>query len=113
MERKDKVLLKEPQKSTVKVKIRRGTAGESWCQVYEVPYQEGDSVLGVLKFIYENLDPTLGFSDSCRIGLCTACLVRVNGQVVRACTTLIKGDILVEPYRPNHVIRDLIVDPNA
>ena len=35
--------------------------------------------------------------------------VRVNGKVVRACTTLAEGDMLVEPCSDDARIRDLMV----
>jgi succinate dehydrogenase/fumarate reductase-like Fe-S protein len=77
---------------------------------YEVPFKKGQSVLGVLQFIYEHLEPDLGFLSSCRIGLCTSCLVRVNGKVVRSCTTLAEGDMIIEPYKESLVLRDLIAE---
>jgi len=95
----------------IKVRIRRGVKGERhWTATYEVPVEPGQSVLGVLQYIYEHMDPTLAFSCSCRIGLCSACLVRVNGKVVRACTTLVEGDMLIEPYKTGAVVRDLVTD---
>jgi succinate dehydrogenase/fumarate reductase-like Fe-S protein len=95
--------------SVYTVKVRRGTPENAWYQEYTVPAQIGQSIFGALQYIYEHLDSTLAFGGSCRIGLCSSCIVRVNGKVVRACTTLIKGDILVEPYKQSCVIRDLMV----
>ncbi len=94
---------------TVKVRIRRGIAEKGWYEDYQVPYEEGQSVFGALQYIYDKLDPTLAFAGSCRIGLCTGCLVRVNGKVVHACTTLIKNDIVIEPYKQSCTVRDLVV----
>lgn len=95
---------------TIRVKVRRGTLADGWIQEYQVPLEEGSSVHGALTYIFEHLDPSLAFRGSCRIGLCTSCLVRVNGKVVRACTTIVKGDILIEPYRLSCVVRDLVVE---
>ena len=97
------------KKSTMKVKVQRGTAEKSWYEEYQVPFVEGQSVFGVLQFIFDHIDATLAFSGSCRIGLCSSCLMRVNGKVVRACTTIPQGDILIEPYKHACVGRDLIV----
>jgi succinate dehydrogenase / fumarate reductase iron-sulfur subunit len=99
--------------TTISVRIRRGTSEESWYQDYQIPFVEGQSVFGVLQHIFEHLDPTLAFMGSCRIGLCSSCMVRVNGKVKRACTTIVKGDILVEPYRESCVVRDLVVETGA
>jgi len=98
-----------PDKARViTVQVRRGSADENQLAVYEVPVEPGQSVLGVLQYIYDHLDPTLAFSCSCRIGLCSACLVRVNGKVVRACTTVAERDMLIEPYSDDARIRDLV-----
>ena len=96
--------------SKIRVRVRRGTAEAGWYQEYSIPFEAGRSVFGTLQYIYEQLDPTLAFAGSCRIGLCASCMVKVNGKTSRACTTIVNGDILVEPYRITCVVRDLVVD---
>jgi len=99
-----------PDKARViTVQVRRGSGDENQLATYELPMEPGQSVLGVLQYIYDHLDPTLAFSCSCRIGLCSVCLVRMNGKVVRACTTLAEGDMLIEPHSDDARIRDLVV----
>ena len=66
----------------ISVQVRRGDKNESELVAYEVPVEDGQSVLGVLQYIYDHLDPSIGFTCSCRIGLCSSCLVRVNGKEV-------------------------------
>ena len=109
MVRKGIRIVSQDKARIITVQVRRGTDGENQLAAYEVPVEPGQSVLGVLQYIYDYLDPTLAFSCSCRIGLCSACLVRVNGKVVRACTTLAEGDMLIEPYSDDARIRDLVV----
>jgi len=94
----------------IQVKVARGTVGEERIDNFQVPVEPGQSVLLVLQYIRDHFDPTLGLTFSCRIGLCTACLVRINGKVVRSCTTLVEEDIYVEPYKEEKQIRDLIAD---
>ena len=94
----------------ITVRIRRGSDGESQLAEYQVPVEAGESVLGALQYIYDHLDSTLAFTCSCRIGLCSACVVRVNGKVSKACTTLADGDMLIEPYKDAVRIRDLVAD---
>ena len=94
----------------IQVRIRRGADDQTFISEYQVPVEAGESVLNVLHHIYDSLDPTLAFQCSCRIGLCDACLVRVNGKVVRACTTRADGDMLIEPYKDSARIRDLVAD---
>jgi succinate dehydrogenase/fumarate reductase-like Fe-S protein len=98
----------EPQ--VITVRIRRGAGKESQLAEYQVPVEAGQSVLGVLQYIYDHLDSTLTFGCSCRIGLCSACLVRINGKVNKACTTLVDGDMLIEPYKDTARIRDLVAE---
>jgi len=94
----------------ITVRIRRGAGEESQLVEYRVPVEAGQSVLGVLQYIYDHQDSTLAFGCSCRIGLCSACLVRVNGKVCKACTTLVDGDMLMEPYKDAARIRDLVAE---
>ena len=77
---------------------------------YEVPFIEDLSVLNVLEYIYENLDPSLGFYSSCRRGVCGRCNIRVNGKACLACGTKVTGNLKLEPIKKDKVIRDLKID---
>ena len=80
---------------------------------YEIPYEEGMTLHMALKYIYENLDNTLAFKDSCCYSLkCYGCVVRVDGKEVRACATPVSPGqtVTVEPVSVHGVIRDLVVD---
>jgi succinate dehydrogenase/fumarate reductase iron-sulfur protein len=79
-------------------------------KTYKVPLESKMSILNVLVYIAENIDPTLGFYSSCRIGKCAGCQVVVNGKVRLACVTLVEGDITLEPLRKFKVIKDLVVE---
>lgn len=81
---------------------------------YEVPFKEGYSVLHLLRYVYENLDPTLAYYASCRLGECAGCLVRVNGRPCLACIALVDEEMIanplvIEPQAGREVIRDLVV----
>jgi succinate dehydrogenase/fumarate reductase-like Fe-S protein len=95
---------------TICIRVRRGDREHSWIESYTIPYIAGRSVLGGLQYICEQLDPTLAFGGSCRIGLCAACMLRVDGKARRACITLLEGDVLLEPLREERVVRDLVVE---
>lgn len=101
------------ERRVIKVTVDRGTGRESRPVTYEVPIEKGQSVLGVLDYIYERFDPGLTFYSSCRIGLCTGCLVRVNGKPVLACTTIAQDDMLIEPHDIKRRARDLVVQRGA
>lgn len=77
---------------------------------FEVPPSRGLSVLQVLAQLYEQYSPSLAFMYSCRLGKCTSCHVRVNGRVRLACSTIVEGDLVLEPVPRYAVIRDLAVD---
>jgi len=97
----------------IKVKILRSKPWEEKKPKYEtfkVPIEGKMSILNVLNYIAENLDPTLGFYSSCRIGKCMGCQVVVNGKVRLACVTLVGGDIILEPLRKFKVIKDLVIE---
>jgi succinate dehydrogenase/fumarate reductase iron-sulfur protein len=80
-------------------------------QTFEVPITtEGMSVLNVLNYIYERLDSTVSYYKSCRIGKCRGCMISVNGKTRYACTTAVKGSLVLEPVRGFGVIKDLVVD---
>lgn len=83
---------------------------EAMFQQFDVPVKKGATVLSVLRYIYENLDRSLAFYSSCRIGRCAGCHVIVNGKTCLACTTPVDGDLVLEPLHNFPVIKDLAVD---
>ena len=99
---------------TINVRIHRfspETDEKPTQDLYVVPYKEGQTILGLLKEIYEDQDPTLAFYHSCRIGKCTGCHLKINGKVRLSCTEIVpKGDVLIEPMPGYDVVRDLVID---
>lgn len=67
--------------------------------------------MDVLRTIQENLDPSLAFDCSCRIGICKACALRVDGKVGMACSTVARDGMRIEPVNAKDVRRDLVVRP--
>lgn len=78
-------------------------------EVYKVPFIEGSTVSNVLQYINEEHDGGLAHYLSCRRGICAECIVRVNGKTVLGCMELVRGDITIEPVRPDRVIKDLVM----
>jgi len=100
------------EKKKVKVKVFRfdpAVDKEPHYDTFEVEAQEGCSVYNALEYIVEKFDPTLAFYASCRIGACMGCLARVNGKVVRTCTTMLEEDVVIEPVKEENVLRDLVM----
>ena len=83
-------------------------------QSYQVPLREHWAVLDGLNYIKDQLDGTLSFRWSCRMGICGSCGMTVNGEPQLSCATFLTdyapGPIRVEPLRNFPVIRDLVVD---
>ncbi len=64
---------------------------------YDVPYQDEDSVLGALLYIYEEIDSTLLFNYGCRYRLCGKCAIKISGKPKLACETPLEGGMILEP----------------
>lgn len=80
-------------------------------QSYAVPIPEGWSILNVLTYIFEELDPTLAFYGPCRIGKCVACHVKVDGKTRLACTEVAaRQDMTIDGMTHRGLIRDLVID---
>jgi succinate dehydrogenase/fumarate reductase-like Fe-S protein len=85
--------------------------GGTWQNFY-VETAEPVSVMALLAKIH-GLDPTVACRTStCFKGRCGSCLMRVNGQDVFGCTTLVNPgeEIAVEPHSKFERIRDVVVD---
>lgn len=81
-------------------------------QEFSVESTEPLSVMALLAKVHE-LEPDFACRTStCFKGKCGSCLVRVNGQDVLGCVTLVKpGEVIVvEPCSKFAVIRDTVVD---
>jgi fumarate reductase iron-sulfur subunit len=83
-------------------------------QEYEVPLRKDWVVLDALNHIKDQMDGSLTFRWSCRMGICGSCGMMVNGEPRLTCATFLssyagEGRIRVEPLRYFPVIRDLVV----
>ena len=85
-----------------------------YLSTYQVPIHRGMTILDALNYIKDNLDATLSFRQSCRMGVCGSCGMMVNGEPKLTCaaflTDHLPGPIRVEPLRFFPVVRDLVVD---
>jgi fumarate reductase iron-sulfur subunit len=83
-------------------------------QEYKVPLRKDWVVLDALNYIKDNVDGSLTFRWSCRMGICGSCGMMVNGEPKLTCATFLKsyaaeGRVRVQPLRYFPVIRDLVV----
>ena len=81
---------------------------------YEVPLRKDWAVLDGLNYIKDELDGTLSYRWSCRMGICGSCGARVNGEPKLTCGTFLTdyapGPVRIEPLANFPIIRDLVVD---
>jgi succinate dehydrogenase/fumarate reductase-like Fe-S protein len=88
---------------------------KSGFKTYVVPTQEALSVMTLLAKIHE-MDASFACRTStCYKGQCGSCLIRVDGQDVLGCVTLIRpgATVRLEPHSKYRVIRDVVVDFSA
>src|SRR5947209_15075788 len=83
-------------------------------QEYEVPCHKEWVVLDGLNYVKDELDGTLSYRWSCRMGICGSCGMMVNGEPRLTCATFLSdlapGPVRIEPLANFPVIRDLVVD---
>ena len=85
-----------------------------YIQEFTVPLRKGMTVLDGLIYIKENIDNTLSFRSSCRMGICGSCGMFINNFPMLACHTPVEElgtDKIKVRSLPNFaVIRDLVAD---
>jgi succinate dehydrogenase / fumarate reductase iron-sulfur subunit len=83
-------------------------------QEYTLPYTPGLTVLDGLWLIKEDVDPTLVWRSSCRMGICGSCGMFINGLPRLACNTQISElgltTVVVAPLPNFDIVRDLVPD---
>ncbi|MFQ5999503.1 MAG: succinate dehydrogenase iron-sulfur subunit [Candidatus Bathyarchaeia archaeon] len=100
----------------VEFKIKRfdPERNKRYLSTYKVPILTGMTILDTLLYIKDNLDGTLTFRHSCRMGQCGSCGIVVNGKPMLACYTQVLQlgvDVLeIEPLPNLPLIKDLVVD---
>ena len=87
---------------------------EPTIQEYEVAFTKDWVLLDALNYIKDEIDGSLSFRWSCRMGICGSCGMMVNGEPKLTCATFVSdyapGPIRIEPLRYFPIIRDLTVD---
>jgi fumarate reductase iron-sulfur subunit len=83
-------------------------------QEYGVPLRKDWAVLDALNYIKDELDGTLSYRWSCRMGICGSCGMTVNGDPQLTCAAFLSdyapGPVTIEPLANFPVIRDLVVE---
>jgi fumarate reductase iron-sulfur subunit len=97
------------------VSVWRGDGHGGRFQTYEVPAQENQTILDVVVWIQQCIDPSLSYRYACRVGMCGSCAMMVNGEPRWTCRTHVRkvahnDRIELAPLRNLPVIRDLATD---
>lgn len=100
---------------TLKVTRYRPEHGEGLDeQTYSVPYRDDMVVLDALNYIKDQIDGSLSYRWSCRMGVCGSCGMMVNGVPKLTCSAFLRdyypGTVRVEPLANFPIIKDLVVD---
>ena len=106
---------------TIKLTVSRyrpEEESEPTFQTYDVPYNKEWVILDALNYIKDQLDGTLTFRWSCRMGVCGSCGMMVNGTPTLTCAVPLSDYVSSEPIRIEPlqffpIIRDLVVDMNS
>src|SRR5262249_19119340 len=96
------------------VRYRPEAESQPTFQEYEIPLHKDWVVLDGLNYIKDQLDGTLSYRWSCRMGICGSCGMTVNGEPKLTCATFLTdyapGPVRVAPLANFPVLRDLIVE---
>ncbi len=100
-------------RSTARLKVWRGRSHDDGrYDEFDIPYDDGDSVLDGLVRIRELHDPGLAVRFSCfNANVCKECTMAIDGEAGYACMVKLRpGVIQVDPLRNRPLIRDLVTD---
>jgi len=102
--------------STITLEVMRYLPGRDESPVfqpYEVPYREDWVVLDALNYIKDQIDGTLTYRWSCRMGVCGSCGMMINGVPKLSCAAFLKdyypSPVRVEPLTNFPIARDLVI----
>jgi fumarate reductase iron-sulfur subunit len=80
---------------------------------YDVPNRSDWVVLDALNYLKDQVDGTLSYRWSCRMGICGSCGIMLNGVPKLACAAFLRdflpGPIRVEPLANFPIERDLMI----
>ena len=95
-------------------RFRPDQEDEPTFQKYDVPFHEDWVVLDALNHVKDQIDGTLTYRWSCRMGVCGSCGMMVNGEPKLTCAAFLRdyypNPIRIEPLSYFPVIRDLVIN---
>ena len=100
---------------TARLDAERGAEGDRGAapDQFDVPFEDGATVLDALIWIRAHRDPSLAMRYSCiSANVCKECTVALDGTVVYACTTRLVDDraMVLDPLPGKRQLRDLVTE---
>lgn len=99
---------------TTRLHVRRGVAGEpASYDDFQVPFEDGATVLDALIWIRVQRDPSLAIRYSCiNANVCKECTIAIDGIVDYACTTRLRSGAVMtlDPLPGKPLLRDLVTE---
>lgn len=99
--------------ATARLQVWRGLDPQAGkFEVYEVPFEPGQSVLDGLRWIRVNHDPTLAIRFSCiNANACKECMMQIDGVTAYACTARLEPrEMTIRPLSNKALVRDLVTE---
>ena len=98
---------------SARLKIWRGASrDDGGYQVFDITFEEGESVLDALVALRRDRVPDLAVRFSCfNANVCKECTMLIDGEVEYACIArLHTGETQIDPLPNRPLLRDLITD---
>ena len=91
---------------------------EPTLQSYDVPYNKDWVILDALNYVKNQLDGSVTFRWSCRMGVCGSCGMMANGEPKLTCAVPLTDydptrPLRIEPLQFFPVVRDLVIDMSS
>src|SRR5439155_44241 len=102
----DEETMAEPTITLNVTRYRPGQDRAPTTQAYTVPYKQDWVVLDALNYIKDQVDGTLTYRWSCRMGVCGSCGMMVNGTPKLTCAAFLRPAAIALGYRYNMDSRD-------
>jgi succinate dehydrogenase/fumarate reductase-like Fe-S protein len=100
-------------KEVATLKIWRGTDRNTgrW-EIYQVPFETGQSVLDGLRWVRLHHDASLAVRFSCiNANACKECMMELDGNTVYACTARLQPrEMTLQPLSNKKIVRDLVTE---
>ncbi len=99
------------QRTTLAV-ARGSERGEQALVTYDVPYDEGLTLLEAIAWIRRNVDPSLAVRFSCNANACKECSAMIDGKPGYLCAqrAVPGATTRIEPLVKPRLIRDLVTE---